>query len=532
MRRDSRFGIFITWYLFLFPYLLFRLNEMPSRYLIYVSPVFAVVIAVFFGEMIVSRFKGFYRNIFQFIMAILFIWLSYVNIQSIHERSIRSFFTDYRIWNYENIKIANYIKQDQTKKHKIKDLNKNTLCLGGVSPLPYLVAWANHHLPEARIDGYESLRVTLQSVLGIDGKRIKINEACGSNGASYNFLNEIRLSEFQWIPDLREEDVWMGYGESFDGEDEQLRIDNVIQREVNYFNNGKRFWSLMQGDRVERIALFDIYDFKEWYFAIPKGESFNLARFKIGDYKEYFFAKTRHELCTLITPRFSYDSRIASISQGGVQQKMSYSIPQKEHIFKINFFGIQLGYFYLKNEGEILRDGKKFCKISFELRPWTWLQKVSGDRIGVKAISLLDENDLMSVEFEQIDLMRLKKGKSGKKIIYHRNDLFMERRGYKEDVEFDTRDPLAAMLWILLSDYKSPGGHRTTFNINRKLFSLDVAPTFVKNGETLLNLKVNLLRKKDVNYNLSMVLNYGNEDRLPSKIRLKYGLINFSFIGL
>ncbi len=518
--RNKKFGVFIIWYMLIFPYLLSRLNEMPSRYLVYLSPIFAVVLAVFLGEIISNRLEGFYKSIFRFVVGCSLACFAVINVQAIHERSIRSFAADYH-WKYDDIMIAQYIKHDLAIKGD--SINKSILCLQGVSRMSYLENWAQKFLKDQEMDGYESLRITLGSLLEIPKERIRINETCESGQITYDFKNDDALSNFRWPANLKKEDAWEIYGNSFDGDSESLRIDNILHRQVNLIDQGKTYWSLKQGRRVERYGGFDIYDFKKWYFAIPQDESFNLARFKMGDYQQTYFANTKYEIRQWIDSKFPYDHHASKAAQGEPRY-----IPQGEHIFKIKFLGIQLGYLYLRNEGIFLRDGQKLCRISIELKPWIWLQRISGNRIGFKLTSLVTANDLFPVEFEQTDLMKLKKGKLGRKIIYHRDDLFMERRGYKEDIDFDTRDPVATIFWTLSNDYTNQTTYRTTINIERNLFALEVIPVFVENNKTLLKLKVKSLDKKGRNHNWSMILNRGEEDQVPKSIILKVGLANFS----
>ncbi len=521
--RNKKFGVFIIWYMLLFPYLLSRLNEMPSRYLIYLSPIFAVVLAVFLGEIISSRLKGFYKNIFQFVIGCLLAWFSVINIQAIHERSIRSFVADYH-WKYDDIMIAQYIKHDLMAQGIAS--NKSILCLQGVSRMLYLENWAQKFLKDQEMDGYESLRITLGLLLGIPKLKIRINETCKPGEITYDFRNDDALSNFRWPANLKKEDAWEIYGKRFGGDSESLRIDNMLQRQVNSFENGKTYWSLKQGKQVEKFRDFDIYDFREWYFAIPAGESFNLARFKMGDYQREYFAKTRYEIRQRINSEFPDHHAESIVSE--IRSRKPYSIPEGEHVFKMKLLGIPFGYLYLRNEGISRQDGRKLGRILVELKPWVWLQKISGDRIGFKMTSLVTADDLLSVEFEQIDLMKLKKGNPGRKIIYHHDELFMERRGYKEDIDFDTRDPAVTIFWTLFNDYTDQANYRTTMNIERNLFSLEMIPVSVENNKTLLSVRVKSLDKNGIHYNGFMTLNYGEEAHMPESTILKIGLANFS----
>ena len=523
--RNNKFGVFIVWYMLLFPYLLSRLNEMPSRYLIYLSPIFAVVLAVFLGEIISGRLKGFYNKIFRFVIGCSFTVFVIINIQSIHERSIRSFVADYH-WKYDDIMIAQYIKHDLMTKGA--SLDKNILCLQGVNRMSYLENWAKTFLKDQEMDGYESLRLTLGSSLGIPKEKIRIEETCGPGEITYDFRNGDAISNFRWPANFKKEDVWEIYGESFDGDGDSLRIDNMLQRQVNFFDQGKTYWPLKQGDRVERYRGFDVYDFKNWYFAVPQDESFNLARFKIGNYPKSYFAKTKYEIRQRIDSEFPYTQHAISIPAKTNQTTLHY-IPGGERIFKIKFFGMYLGYLYLRNDGMFLRDGQKLCRISIELKPWVWLQRISGDRIGFKMSSLATVNDLLPIEFEQIDLMKLKNGKYGRKTIYHHDDLFMERRGYKEDIDFDTRDIVTTILWTLTNDYYADQiNYRTTLNIGRNLFALEIIPVSIGNNKALLKLKIKSRGKKGINYKWSMILNYDGEDYMPKSTILKVGLTSFS----
>lgn len=377
--------------------------------------------------------------------------------------------------------------------------------------------------------GYESLRITLGSLLGrtLPKEKVRINETCKSGEITYDFRNDDVLYNFRWLPNLKKEDAWAIYGNSFGGDSESLRIDNILQQQVNIFDQGKTYWARSQGRQVESYRGFDIFNFINWYFAIPLKESFNLARFKIGDYPQSHFAKTKYEIRKWIDSTFP-DQNYKQSDVPERQQENKYVVPQEKHMFRMSFLGLPLGYLILSNEGSRVHNGRELLQFSFELKPWSWLQKISGDRIGFKMTSLVTANDLLSVEFEQIDLMKLKKGKLGRKIIYHRDDLFMERRGYKEDIDFDTRDPVATILWTLSNDYKDQANYKTTLNIERNLFVLEIIPVSVENNKALLKLKVKSLGKKGMNYNWFMILNYGEEDHMPQSTILKVGVANFS----
>ncbi len=518
----KRFGIFIIWYMLLFPYFVFRLSAMPSRYLIYVSPVFAVVLAVCLGEILANQLKGSYKNVFQVFVGFLLICGAVINIQAIHARSVRSFTADY-YWKYDDIMIAQYIKNDLKAKGVLPE--RQLLCLKGTSRLRYLEDWAQKFLKNQKMDGYESLRLTLASELGIRPSNIRTADVCFPSEISYDFKDDSIFLRSRWPAHLQKEDAWEIYGKRFSG-DNELRVDNIIQRQVNFFDDGKSFWSLKQGDRVESYKNFDICDFQKWYFAIPADESFNLARFKIGDYQKSYFAKTKYEIRRQIDAGFP--SAWAENTGLKILQNEASYIPSGEYVFKMKLLGIPLGYLYLRNGGVIQKDSRRLFRISIELKPWFWLQKASKDKVGFRMTSLVTE-ELLPVEFEQIDLMKLKKGKMGRKIVYHHDDLFMERRGYKEDIEADTRDLVSVVLWIFANSYTDQTGYHTTFNIERDLCVLEVIPVFVKNNETFLSLKVNSQNQKRKKHNGFVSLRGVKEGDVPESIILKVGLVKFSF---
>lgn len=525
--RHKGFGVFIIWYMLVFPYLVTRLSAMPSRYVLYVSPIFAIILAVFLGEILADRAKASHKTVFRVIIGCLSVWAAVVNIQAIHQRSIRSFVADYH-WKYDDILMAQYIKNDlNTKKISAKGRG---LCVQGVNRLRYLEDWAKKYLKDQKMDGYESFRITVASVLGIPRGDVRIKDRCGPEEMAYDFKDDDIFAKFMWPANFRKEDAWEIYGERFGGDSETLRIDNMLQRQVNSFDDGKIYWSLKQGNQVGRYGDFDIYDFQKWYFAIPIGESFNLARLKMGDYQKNYFAQTKYEIRQGIDSEFPDDHAENIVSD--VQQGKPYRIPDGEHVFKMKLLGIPLGYLYLRNEGIVQRDGLKFYRISAELKPWGWLQKISGDRIGFKMTSLIAGDDLLPIEFEQIDLMKLRKGKQGRKIIYHHKDLFMERRGYKEDIAADTRDPVAASLWAIIQDYAGQTEYTTTLNLEKNLFFVEIIPVSMENSKTLFNVKVNPLGDRDIKYNWFLSFNYRQKGHMPEIIILKDGLTNFSFILL
>jgi hypothetical protein len=60
--RGAHLVLFIGWYLSLLPFLGFKLTAVPSRYLVYVSPILAVVLSVFLFEILPQRFNFFRKR--------------------------------------------------------------------------------------------------------------------------------------------------------------------------------------------------------------------------------------------------------------------------------------------------------------------------------------------------------------------------------------------------------------------------------------------------------------------------------------
>ena len=84
--------------------------------------------------------------------------------------------------------------------------------------------------------------------------------------------------------------------------------------------------------------------------------------------------------------------------------------------------------------------------------------------------SIVDRNTLLPEFFEENVLSKVKKGKSGRKVVYHHDRLYMERKIYKEDILPDTRDLASLSFWFMARDYQDGQVVKTTMNISRNIY--------------------------------------------------------------
>ncbi len=137
--------------------------------------------------------------------------------------------------------------------------------------------------------------------------------------------------------------------------------------------------------------------------------------------------------------------------------------------YRIYIMNIPFGSFRLTEE-PIIYEGRHARKIHFQLRPPALLRAVSFDNIGLNLTTVMDAQDLLPYYFEQSDVYSAKKGKSPKRIVYHHDALWMERKGYKEDIWDDTRDVVSMISWLMSQEYGDERFLKTTMNINRTIY--------------------------------------------------------------
>lgn len=150
-------------------------------------------------------------------------------------------------------------------------------------------------------------------------------------------------------------------------------------------------------------------------------------------------------------------------------QKYSGEETQRDWGYRIYIMNIPFGSFRLTEES-IIYEGRHARKICFYLRSPALLRAVSFDNIGLNLTTVMDAQDLLPYYFEQSDVYSAKKGKSPKRIVYHHDALWMERKGYKEDIWDDTRDVVSMISWLMSQEYSDEKFLKTTMNINRTIY--------------------------------------------------------------
>lgn len=149
--------------------------------------------------------------------------------------------------------------------------------------------------------------------------------------------------------------------------------------------------------------------------------------------------------------------------------------------YRLYFMNLPLGYLNLEKK-ETQYERRNVYKIHLNIRPFNLFKIISLDNIGIDFTALIDKNRLLPYRFEQSDLYSTKRGKSPRTIVYHHEDLFIERKGNAEDIQDDTRDPVSIILWLMSQDYENTQFIKSTLNINRTIY---VVVGKVKDGTSL-----------------------------------------------
>ena len=221
--------------------------------------------------------------------------------------------------------------------------------------------------------------------------------------------------------------------------------------------------------KVEEYRGYGVSRVSDYYFAIPAGEgAFDLAKYKRKGYEPAFLAKTRHELRQII------DAHPLADKINAVPEQMSKALsgywPQLLD-FSIRLWGIPLGTVRVAMGEDSTGAGNLYLG-KFSLRPFKLLRTVTKDNLGLDWVSHFQGDHFLPIFFEQNTPAKIKNGKSGQQIIYHHDQLFMERRGYQEDIFEDTRDPVSWLAWLLHQDYDQTTTVKSTVNISRDIYEV------------------------------------------------------------
>lgn len=154
---------------------------------------------------------------------------------------------------------------------------------------------------------------------------------------------------------------------------------------------------------------------------------------------------------------------------GIVLNKYQYRSVENEFNFEPSFFSLPLGIMNFQI-GKTTFQEKEVYDVRLSLMPQEFLKRISMENLGIDFSSLSDKNRLLPYSFLQKTSFDTKRGKSGRQISYDHENLVMERKGQKEDILDDTRDPLTLILWLMKQDYENKDLVKSTLNINRKIY--------------------------------------------------------------
>ncbi len=507
--------IFVIWYLGLLPFLGWQLDPVPSRYLIYISPIFATVLSFFLFEVLPQRFKFFREHLGRWVMVGVVCIFIFSNIYAIRVRLTRSVLGDY-LWSYDYVKAANLINDHIQANYTNNEIRALSVCVQGVDPIPFLDGWksflGDHFDPNA------SFVMTLRSRIG-EVKDIHVNRECQNNDVVfritdktvvdqhnksielfYRFFDQAIVDRESGNPASVDEQlrhafehppfvitlfspeppdhvvdlIKQAYTRFYIDDPKYLRIEYMIQKEVLDYEyvasyvRGKPVLISGPSERWDKLEEYRGYSFfwgKGHYFAIP-GEAvqFDLAKFKRGGYPVAQVAATKYELRQKI-PHSQYLA--AGINYASLPQPSGKGVAGHFQ-YQILFLGIPVGQATLDITPDDVNLGQQ--SVVMQIKPCGWVQKLSGNRAGLAIVSRVDTATGLPLSSEENTFDKIKKGKKGRSIIYHHDDLYMERRIYKEDIFPDTRDLGSLTMWLMTRDYKTQKLFQSTMNISRNMY--------------------------------------------------------------
>jgi hypothetical protein len=137
--------------------------------------------------------------------------------------------------------------------------------------------------------------------------------------------------------------------------------------------------------------------------------------------------------------------------------------------YRLYMMNIPMGYLTLSVE-DASDENLDVHRARLSLRPLQFLKTISFNNIGLDFTTLVDKKTLLPYRFEQNNVYYIKKGKKPKEIVYHHDDLLIQRKGRNEDIQDDTRDPVSLILWLMFQDYENTQLIKTTLNISRRIY--------------------------------------------------------------
>ena len=167
-----------------------------------------------------------------------------------------------------------------------------------------------------------------------------------------------------------------------------------------------------------------------------------------------------------LSPKRQRINYLVDIARG---KYSSVIFPNSDFHFNLYCGNIYLGQFVLNIKEGIFHE-KEVYEANLALKPPQFLRRISGDRIGLNAFSIISQETLLPYYFEQNDFFRKKKGKKGRIVEYQHDQLMMLRKGRIEDIEDDTRDYASLVVWLMNQDYSQKIFFKSTLNINRTIY--------------------------------------------------------------
>ena len=149
------------------------------------------------------------------------------------------------------------------------------------------------------------------------------------------------------------------------------------------------------------------------------------------------------------------------------KEQLSFLPP--EIIYQISISHIPLGTLTLRTSYAPDHD-KEILKAMFSLRPWTFLQTLSENNIGLDVTSYINLETLLPYRCEQTNLYLMKKGSQPRTTIYDHENLSMNRKGHEQDIFKDTRDMVSLWLWIMAKNYEKVPSTQSTLNVKGHLY--------------------------------------------------------------
>lgn len=278
---------------------------------------------------------------------------------------------------------------------------------------------------------------------------------------------------------------------------------------------------------IENYKDFNIYWFVENYFAIPEEYGMlELIKYKAKAYQTIFVDRRKHILRAQIDQYLASNALDATVALVDVR----FSFPVKlKYKLSVNF--IPLGDL----EINIDEDQAQNIEAQLLLSPFYLLKKVSDNGLGLEMIATIDKATLLPHEFKKNTFYRKKKGKGYKEIQYDHKQLYMQRSGYQEDIEKNTRDMLSTMVWLLAQDFEGDDDVQSMMNISRSMYNIEV--TSIKKADqvkTWTHKMTGVISKIGEDYVVQKQIPFlikgtrENDMFIPSSIQLRMGVLILS----